>query len=116
MGLQRILASEISQHVGERVRLMGWLHRLRTMGEINFLVVRDRSGTAQALLSPVALAPLEGLQSETVIAVEGQVVPSEQARSGYELAQASVEVIRPVYNDIPFALYKNRVRANLPTF
>src|SRR5258708_4756346 len=115
MGLQRILASEINQHVGERVRLMGWLHRLRKMGEINFLVVRDRSGTAQALLTPAALEPLEGLQSETVIAVEGEVVPSEQARSGYELAQASIEVITSVHDDIPFALYKNRVRANLPT-
>ena len=116
MALARILAVELNQHPGERVRLMGWLHWLRKMGEINFLVLRDRSGLAQAILSPAECEPLQGVQSESVIAIEGEVVPSEQAPGGFELLHGSVEVISPVYEDIPFALYKKEIRANLPTF
>jgi nondiscriminating aspartyl-tRNA synthetase len=116
MELQRILTSELGRHVGQKVRLMGWLHRLRTMGGVNFLVLRDRAGLAQAVLSTEDLAPLDGLHTETVIALMGTVVESAQAPGGYELYYATIEVISPVRSEMPFALYKDRVRASLPTF
>jgi nondiscriminating aspartyl-tRNA synthetase len=116
MGLERILTSQLAQHVGQRVLLKGWMHRLRKMGEVNFLVVRDRGGVAQAVLNPDNIEPLKGLQSETVLSLEGEVVATPQAPGGYELHHCTVEVISPVDTDIPFALYKNRVRANTPTF
>ena len=116
MTLERILTSEISKHVGERVRLMGWLHRLRKLGEVNFVVLRDRTGLAQAVIGPERLEPLEGLQSETVIAIEGTVVAADQAPGGFEVHDPVIEVISPVTTDIPFTLYKNRIRASLPIF
>jgi nondiscriminating aspartyl-tRNA synthetase len=116
MNPERLLTAQIGSHVGQRVRLMGWLHRLRKMGEVNFLVLRDRSGLAQAVLGPADLAPLEGLQAETVIAIEGDVTASEQAPGGFELYHATVEVISPVRDDIPFSLNKNRIKATLPVF
>src|SRR5450432_200160 len=116
MNPERLLTAQIGSHVGQRVRLMGWLHRLRKMGEVNFLVLRDRSGLAQAVLGPADLAPLEGLQAETVIAIEGDVTASEQAPGGFELYHATVEVISPVREDIPFSLNKNRIKATLPVF
>src|SRR5579859_5486807 len=116
MSLERILTTELGQHVGERVWLMGWMHRLRKLGEVNFLVVRDRAGLAQAVLGPDEIKVMHGLQSETVITLEGDVVASEQAPGGYELYHVAVEVLSPVHDDVPFALYKNRIRANLPVF
>ncbi len=116
MALDRILTTELSKHVGQRVRLMGWMHRLRKLGEVNFLVVRDRAGLAQAVLGQDELQAVQGLQSETVLALEGEVVASEQAPGGYELYHVTVEVLSPVHDDIPFALYKNRIRANTPVF
>jgi nondiscriminating aspartyl-tRNA synthetase len=116
MNLPRTLTSELSEHVGQRVKLMGWLHRLRTMGGVNFLVLRDRAGIAQAVLGPDDLAPLDGLLAETVIAVTGRVVESAQAPGGFELYEPAVEVISPVHAASPFALYKDKVRASLPVF
>lgn len=116
MELQRTLTSELGAHVGERVYLMGWLHRLRTMGGVNFLVLRDRAGIAQAVLGPDDLKPLDGLLAETVIAVTGRVVVAPQAPGGYELYEPRVEVISPVRDATPFALYKDKVRASLPVF
>ncbi len=95
---------------------MGWLHRLRAMGEVNFLVLRDRTGVAQAVLSPDDLAPLHGLLPETVIALTGDVVEAAQAPGGYELHHAAVEVISPVHDATPFELNKKRVKAGLPVF
>src|SRR5260221_2632211 len=116
MTLERILTSEISKHDVERVRLMGWLHRLRKLGEVNFIVLLDRAGLAQAVIGPERLEPLEGLQSETVIAIEGTVVAADQAPGGFEVHDPVIEVISPVTTDIPFTLYKNRIRASLPIF
>ena len=42
--MERIYGSEIGTHVGERVRLSGWLHNLRALGKLNFLQLRDASG------------------------------------------------------------------------
>ena len=116
MELERTLTSALRHHVGQRVRIMGWLHRLRTMGGVNFLVVRDRAGLAQAVLSADDLAALEGLHAETVLAVTGRVVETPQAPGGHELYEAAVEIITPVRDAAPFALYKDRVRASLPVF
>ncbi len=68
------------------------------------------------MLNPENLTPLEGLLVETVLSVTGRVIESEQAMGGFELVDCSIEVISPVRSATLFALYKDKVRANLPTF
>ena len=48
--MQRVLANELPAHVGARVTVMGWLHNLRRLGKVNFLILRDRTGFVQAVL------------------------------------------------------------------
>jgi nondiscriminating aspartyl-tRNA synthetase len=81
----RILASDLQQHTGERVRVEGWIHAIRKFGAVNFLVLRDRSGMAQVVLEPEDVAPLEGLQVESVVAVEGTVEEEPRAANGVEI-------------------------------
>lgn len=114
--MERTLAAQMGAHIGKRVIVQGWLHNLRKMGDVNFLLVRDRSGLAQAVTSSEDLAPLEGLQSESVIQVEGEVVAAPNAPGGYELYHNTIKVITPVTAPLPFTLNKNRIRANQPTF
>jgi len=65
------------QHVGQRVRLGGWVHRRRDLGGIVFIDVRDRAGIVQVAVGPGAPEDVRrvagGLTSETVVEVEGQV-------------------------------------------
>jgi nondiscriminating aspartyl-tRNA synthetase len=84
--LQRVRTTQAGQHVGERVQLMGWLYRLRRLGGINFLLLRDGYGMFQAVIDDAdELACLRDIQSESVIEVQGLVVAEEQAPGGYEL-------------------------------
>ncbi len=48
--ISRVLAADLPRHVGEQVRIAGWLHRRRELKSVTFLIVRDRSGLAQAVL------------------------------------------------------------------
>ena len=57
--MDRIRTIEVGSHVGERVRVAGWLHSLRQMGGINFLIIRDGWGRIQAVAEDEAeLSPL----------------------------------------------------------
>ncbi len=115
--MERTYTSEVAAHVGERVRLAGWLHILRRLGGINFLVLRDVRGTVQAVIdSPEALAALDGLLPETVLAVEGRVVAEPQAPGGYEVHEPAFEILSPVRDPLPFPLNKPEVKAGLPVF
>eukprot|EP00697_Spironema_sp_BW2_P013253 gnl/Spiro4/3272_TR1597_c0_g1_i1.p1 gnl/Spiro4/3272_TR1597_c0_g1~~gnl/Spiro4/3272_TR1597_c0_g1_i1.p1 ORF type:complete len:554 (+),score=150.66 gnl/Spiro4/3272_TR1597_c0_g1_i1:50-1663(+) len=69
-----------------RVKVCGWVHRLRNQGNMKFLVLRDGSGYLQAVLTgPLAstLAALD-LCVETAVCVFGTVVADARA-GGYEL-------------------------------
>ena len=46
----RVWSTEMAAHVGERVALSGWLHRLRRLSSVSFLILRDGQGLAQVVV------------------------------------------------------------------
>ena len=114
--MKRIRTIEVPSHAGERVRIAGWLHSLRQMGGISFLVIRDGWGTIQAVAeTDTELTPLLELSVESVLSVEGLVISMPQAPGGIELHDLHIEVITPV-TDIPsVSLNKRKITANIGT-
>lgn len=116
--MQRTLTSEVKAHAGERIRVTGWLHSLRQLGGLNFLVIRDGWGLVQAIAErEEELAPLieNKLSVESVIAVEGLVVNEAQAPGGAELHNLSIEVITPIKEAPAIPLNKRKISANIST-
>ena len=114
--MERIWTSEIGAHAGERVRLAGWLHRLRRLSRVSFLILRDAKGFAQIVLDdPALIERLMALPSESVLSVEGVVTPRPQAPGGVEIHQPSVEVISAACAPPPFDLFRPTIKAQLPT-
>lgn len=115
--MQHIRTTQIGEHIGRRVTLAGWLHQLRALGKINFLILRDGYGVAQAMTQNAdVLSPLRDLQNETVIQVEGTVAAEAQAPGGVELHDLFVSVITPVTETLPFPINKPAIAASLDTF
>ncbi len=115
--ISRVLAADLPRHVGEQVRIAGWLHRRRELKSVTFLIVRDRSGLAQAVLPAPAQAgePVQDLREETVIQVAGTVTASAQAPGGVELTEPVITPLSGPAAPPPFDLYRPAVAASLPT-
>ncbi len=115
--MERIRTTQIGEYVGQRVLLAGWLHQLRELGKINFMLLRDGYGIVQAMTQDAeSLAPLRDLQNETIVQVEGTVVAEPQAPGGLELHDIVCQVVTPVTAVLPFAINKPVVPAALDTF
>jgi len=116
--ISRVLAADLPAHVGEKVRMAGWLHRRRELKSVTFLIVRDRSGLAQVVVAaPGESGPstAHGLPEETVIEVVGLVTANDQAPGGAELTGPVITPLSGPAAAPPFDLYRPAVTAGLPT-
>ena len=94
MEMERIWSRELGAHVGETVRLSGWLHRLRQLANVSFLVLRDAKGLAQIVIEDAAtVAQVAALNPESVLHVVGTVAAVPQAPGGVEVHAPQIEVV-----------------------
>lgn len=112
--IYRTLAAELPAKAGQHVRIEGWLHRSRQLKSMTFLIVRDRSGLAQAVATDPAAINAAALPEETVIAVEGTVTASQRAPGGAEITDPVITQLSGPASPPPFDLYRPAVTASLP--
>jgi nondiscriminating aspartyl-tRNA synthetase len=114
--MERIWTTQLGKHIGERVRLAGWLHRFRQQSKVSFLVVRDARGTAQVVVQDLqTVSLLAGLYNESVIEIEGMVAVEAQAPGGAEIRDPTIRVISPSAEAPPIDIFRPTLNAQLPT-
>ena len=107
MTTTRTLTSDVRAHIGETIRIEGWLHKKRLLGGLNFITVRDRRGLVQAKVdNKDELEKLRGMQVGTVVAFTGTAVADERAPGGAELHDVVIEVLVPVTDEPPIEIDK----------
>lgn len=89
--------NELSKiHVGQTVKLSGWVHRKRDHGGLVFIDLRDHYGITQ-LVFPDKLPELRDkasyLHYESVITIEGQVVARTVDTVNTDMGTGEIEVI-----------------------
>jgi nondiscriminating aspartyl-tRNA synthetase len=85
--VKRTLISELSEKIGERVRIRGWVHTVRDQKRVQFLVIRDESGLAQVVAAkeepPSALnEAVSALTAESAVTVVGTAVADDRVNLG----------------------------------
>jgi len=88
------------------VVLAGWVHDVRVLGGISFILLRDMSGIVQ-VTAPKAKVSLDivkeigTLHQEDVILVKGKVVSSKIAKKGIEVIPEQLEVLNRAETPLP---------------
>ena len=98
--------SELPKFAGQAVVVRGWVTHLRSSGKIAFIVLRDGSGTLQAVLAKSAVSAdawerFAQLSQETSVAVTGTVREDKRAPGGYELSATDLDILGPSPIDYP---------------
>jgi len=84
------------RHIGEEVRLCGWVHRRRDHGGVIFVDLRDREGLVQVVFDPdrpEMFRLAEQIRNEYVLHVQGRVRPRPEGTENRDLATGEVEVL-----------------------
>jgi aspartyl-tRNA synthetase len=82
------------QDVGRDVVLFGWVHRIRDLGGVVFIDVRDRDGVTQIVVreGDAAMAVAKKLRPEYVMAASGRVEQRSSDTVNPKIATGAVEV------------------------
>ena len=104
------------EHVGQKVKLSGWMENLREVGQnLGFVILRDFYGTTQVVIeTEEMMGVVHALNKETVIAVEGTV--RERSSKNKNLPTGEIEVVpekievlgKCRYNELPFQINRSR--------
>ena len=83
---------------GQRVKLQGWVGRRRDLGELIFLTIRDRSGTAQVVFdrarcSSESVDRAAEARGEDVVEIEEEVLLRGEGQRRADSATGEVEVL-----------------------
>jgi aspartyl-tRNA synthetase len=83
-----------AQDVGQEVVLLGWVHRVRDLGSLVFIDLRDRYGVTQIVArdDDALLAGAKRLRSEFVVAVRGRVEDRAAETVNPKIATGAIEV------------------------
>ena len=105
-----------TDHVGQQVKLVGWMENVREVGQnLAFVVLRDFYGTTQVVLeTEEMMSAVKGLNKESTISVEGVV--RERDSKNPKLPTGDIEVIpskievlgRCRHNELPFQINRSR--------
>ncbi len=81
--------------VGSAVVVLGWVHRIRDLGGVTFLDIRDRAGVSQVVVreNDALMAVAKKLRSEFVVGVSGMVQRRSADTVNPKLATGEVEIL-----------------------
>ena len=87
------LANDLSLALaGRRVKLAGWVARVRDLGGIHFFDLRDSGGLVQVVVDPESVPAASGLRMEYCVSVEGTVRARPEGTENPELETGELEV------------------------
>ena len=101
------------QHIGQTLRVAGWVENIRDHGGVSFIDLRDMYGVLQVVLRQDGL--LKGITKEMCISVEGLIEKRDEETYNpkiptgtIELEAHTIDVLGKVYQQLPFEIMTSR--------
>lgn len=99
--MKRILTEETTKHVGEKVKVAGWVNVVRSHGKILFIDLRDRTGFLQVVFAPNEKETYEAVNQvrpEWVVEIIGEIVKRPDKMVNDKIPTGSVEMVAKELN------------------
>lgn len=109
--MERCLVSEVESNLEKAVKLQGWAHRIRKLGKIAFILLRDRTGIIQCVINTKEV-DIKALRLESVIEINGIIKKNKDA---FEVQADSLKVLSLVKEELPIEINGEDIEANIDT-
>lgn len=103
------------KNVNEVVMLAGWVQRIRNLGSMQFVDLRDNYGITQVVISTDELKKqMEDITEETVVSISGKVVERsnknpKMATGEIEIEASKIEILGKCKSVLPFEINSEKV-------
>jgi len=97
--MQKTMIQALSNHLGKEVVLKGWVHRLRVLSKITFVIVQDCTGSVQCV---GATCLFKDIKLEDVIEIKGLVRAEDRSRVGFEVDILEFKILNEASHTLPF--------------
>ncbi len=110
----RTLIANANEAVGNEVYIEGWVHRIRELKSVTFIIIRDRSGLIQCVFEG---KPdwLETLKLESVVKISGMVKSASNKYGSVEILGNQLEILVAVQSDLPIQINGRTLDIQLDT-
>lgn len=98
--------------IGKEVKISGWVYRIKRMKSIDFLILRDRTGLVQCVVSDHSF--LENVEVESVVEIIGLVKEGKNKYGNFEVEVKEFKIINHA-EILPIELNKEELNINLDT-
>lgn len=112
--MKRIMINKLNNYIGEKAKIEGWVHRVRCLKTITFLILRDRTGLVQCIIDN-NLIDIASIKLESVISIVGEVKESNNKLNNFEIEVNSLDIISSCNNELPIEINKEELNINLDT-
>jgi len=105
--MERTLIGSLKEHLNESVTVQGWLQTLRDQKNMQFLILRDRTGLVQIAhyrpANPELGNLISALGTESALTISGKVVENPVVKlGGLEIQLENLKVESPAEAPLPF--------------
>jgi len=105
--MERTYIKDLHEHIDQKVTIKGWLHTLRDQKNMQFLILRDRTGLVQVAhykKGNLELAEtISTLGTESALTITGKVVENEIVKlGGLEIQLEDLVIENPAEIPLPF--------------
>ncbi len=103
-----IQTCEAASYAGKSVRLKGHVHAVRRLGNLAFVLIRDRSGLLQLVAEDASLlGTVAELACEAPVIAEGLLTERQNAQGGVEMQLQSLQVLSTPTGTLPVEINKD---------
>ncbi len=81
-----------AEHAGTRVTLNGWAHRVRDLGGLLFIDLRDRTGLIQLFLDPKEHPEARDIRQESCLSVTGTIAMRAEANRNPNMPTGDIDL------------------------
>ncbi len=104
--MERTSVGSLRDHIGEQVKVQGYLQTLRDQKKMQFLIIRDLTGLVQAAFwkanDPALAEKISALGVESVVSIQGMLIDNPVVKlGGLEIQLEALDVLSQAESPLP---------------